>query len=69
MINDKRDPILPFRVYNVRESAKLVGVDKQVIYNAITSRDLDAKQIGKGIKILGESLLRFCGSVSINNIY
>lgn len=57
-----RDPIHPDRIYNVQESAALLGVDDSTLYKAIEAKELPAKVIGKGYKIVGDNLLRFAGA-------
>jgi len=59
---DQIVPIIPNAVYKPREAAAVLRVDKSVIYQAIKSGKLESREIGRGYKILGESLLFFAGS-------
>lgn len=58
------DPINPNSVYTVEQAAKLLQTEKHTLYKAIRGDQLVAKEIGKGIKIVGANLLQYAGSVT-----
>lgn len=54
--------IQKFSVYNASEAAELLGLDKRTLYIEFENGNIPAKRIGKGWKVLGESLLVYITS-------
>jgi hypothetical protein len=59
------DPIQPNAVYKADEAARLLRVDRSAIYKAYNSGELKGKEIGKGLKFLGNELLQYAGTATI----
>lgn len=64
----KRNVIQQHVIYNATEASQLLGVEKRTLYNLFESGEIQARQIGKGWKVLGENLLSAMGSVTLDNI-
>lgn len=62
------EPIHPFKVYTAKEAADILRVDRTAIYDAVNKGELETKDLGKGYKFLGETLLRFMGSATVNQM-
>lgn len=65
----KRKVIEQHVVYNASEASQLLGVDKRTLYNLFENGEIQAKQIGKGWKVLGENLLSAMGSVTLDKVH
>ncbi len=56
--------IEPNAVYKPEDAAELLQVDKSFVYKAYKSGDLDGKEMGRGVKFLGQDLLRYAGTAT-----
>ena len=56
------EPIYPTRVYTAVQAAQVMQVDKSVVYKAVEGGELPENIKGRGLKFLGEDLLRYMGS-------
>lgn len=56
------------KVYSLAEIAGYVGVDRRVLRNELSDKngDLEFKKIGGQYKILGEHVLKYLGSATVN---
>ena len=58
--------IIPHKVYDLNEAAELLKVNRKTIYQLQETEQLPKKVVGRGYKFLGEDLLRFMGSQTID---
>ena len=67
---EKRE-ILPGRIYNTIDAAKLLGTTRQHVIQLIRDNELSAKRVGDRYHISGKNLMRFLTHemATINNRY
>lgn len=58
--------IVPHRVYDINDAAELLKVNRKTIYQLQETEQLPKKIVGRGYKFLGEDLLRFMGSQTVD---
>lgn len=60
--------INPYQIYTAEEAAKLLNVDKRTLYRNFEEGTIQARELGRGWKVLGENLLTFMGSPTISTM-
>ncbi len=51
--------VSPNQIYSVKETAKLLKIDKNEVLKLIRSKKLKARLVGKGFRISGKNLVDF----------
>lgn len=70
-MTDKNQAITPFRVYNLKDTATILGYHPQTLHELLASNNqtvmaMNPTKIGKEWRFLGENILSALGSVSFS---
>lgn len=61
--------IISNKIYTIPQAAEAMEVDPRTLRGLIKRGDVNAVPVGNSYRVLGEHLLRFAGSVNIDNVY